>query len=121
MEKFELRKTMTFESAHRLPHLPPDHKCSRLHGHSFSMTLVVRGPLDPSAGWVMDYSDLKKSAQPIIDQLDHHYLNEIEGLENPTSEILAKWVYDRLRSRLSALHQVIIAETCTTECTYPAH
>lgn len=119
MEKFELRKTLTFEAAHRLPNLPATHKCSRLHGHSFAMTLVVRGPLDSKNGWVMDYAEMKVAAQPIIDQLDHFYLNEIEGLANPTSEVLAQWIYQRLKPRLSALHQIIVGETCTTECSYP--
>ena len=120
MNPFELRKTLTFEAAHRLPGLPSHHKCSRLHGHSFSVTLIIRGPLDPSSGWVIDYGDLKKAAQPLIDQVDHYYLNEIEGLSNPTSEVLAQWFYDRLKSNLPALYQVEIKETCTTACLYPA-
>jgi 6-pyruvoyltetrahydropterin/6-carboxytetrahydropterin synthase len=116
---FELRKTITFESAHRLPHLPATHKCSRMHGHSFSATLVVRGPLNPHFGWVVDYAEMKKAFAPIIEELDHRTLNEIEGLENPTSEVIARWIYLRIKTLLPSLHQVIIDETCTTECRYP--
>lgn len=119
MDNFELRKTITFEAAHRLPSLPETHKCSRLHGHSFRMTLVVRGPLNERTGWVLDYADLKKAARPVLELLDHRYLNEIPGLENPTSEILARWIYLKLKPNLQHLYQIIIAETCTTECTYP--
>jgi 6-pyruvoyltetrahydropterin/6-carboxytetrahydropterin synthase len=118
--QFELKKTLTIESAHRLPHLPPTHKCSRLHGHSFRITVVVKGALDEHTGWVMDYADLKKAAEPVINDLDHRYLNEISGLENPTSEVLARWIYERLKPTLPLLHSIIIGETCTTECTYPA-
>ncbi len=116
---FELRKTMTFESAHRLPHLPETHKCFRLHGHSFKATFVVRGPLVQPAGWVMDFAAMKEVAGAVIDQLDHRYLNEIDGLENPTSEVLARWIYDRVKPRLKELYQIIVSETCTTECAYP--
>ena len=119
MNNFELRKTVTFEAAHRLPHLPETHKCSRLHGHSFRVTVVVRGTLDERTGWILDYADLKKAAQPILDLLDHRYLNEISGLDNPTSEILARWIYLRLKPELKCLYQIIIGETCTTECSYP--
>lgn len=119
-EIFELRKSMTIESAHRLPFLPEGHKCARLHGHSFRITIVVRGPLDPQTGWVIDYADLKRAAEPIVTALDHRYLNDIPGLENPTSEILAQWVYKKLKPSLPLLYSVIIGETCTTECTYPS-
>ncbi len=118
-ENFELRKSVTFEAAHRLPHLPTDHKCSRLHGHSFRVTLVVRGPLEEQKGWLMDYADLKAVLYPVVDQLDHRYLNDIAGLENPTSEVIARWIYNKLKPTLKPLYQVIIGETCTTECTYP--
>jgi 6-pyruvoyltetrahydropterin/6-carboxytetrahydropterin synthase len=118
--QFELRKTMNFESAHRLPHVPPGHKCARLHGHSFRVTVIVRGPIDPETGWVIDYSEIKKSSAPILEKLDHNFLNEIPGLENPTSEVLAQWFFDRLKPHLPALSQIVIHETCTTECRYPA-
>jgi queuosine biosynthesis protein QueD len=117
--KFELRKSFTFESAHRLPHVPEGHKCGRLHGHSFKATLIVRGPLAPKLDWVLDYSEIKTAAKPLFEQLDHNYLNEIPGLENPTSEVLCKWIYQKLKPSLPYLHQVIVSETCTTECLFP--
>lgn len=114
----ELFKQFTFESAHRLPHVPPGHKCGRLHGHSFSVTVHVRGPVDPESGWVMDFGDIKKAFQPLLDRLDHYCLNEIEGLENPTSEVLARWIWRRLKPRLPLLSDVVIRETCTSGCVY---
>jgi len=114
----EIFKEFTFEAAHRLPHVPPGHKCARLHGHSFRITLHVRGTVDPETGWVMDFADLKRAFQPLYDQLDHNYLNEIEGLDNPTSEQLALWVWRRLRPALPELCRVVIHETCTSGCTY---
>lgn len=116
---FELSKSVTFEAAHRLPHLPDNHKCSRLHGHSFRVTLNVRGPLDEKNGWVMDYAEMKKILAPVVDELDHRYLNDITGLENPTSEVIARWIYLRLKPQMPLLHQIVIGETCTTECRFP--
>lgn len=119
MDLFEIKKSMTFESAHRLPHVPEGHKCGRLHGHSFKVTFVVRGPIDPRLGWVEDFSDLKRAVKPLIERLDHNYLNEIPGLENPTSEILARWIYQQAKSLIPQLYRVVIAETCTSESSYP--
>ncbi|HEX6779115.1 MAG TPA: 6-carboxytetrahydropterin synthase QueD, partial [Ktedonobacterales bacterium] len=89
----EIFKEFTFEAAHRLPNVPPGHKCARLHGHSFRVEVHVRGPVDPETGWVMDFGDIKETFQPYYDQLDHNYLNEIAGLSNPTSEHLARWIW----------------------------
>lgn len=114
----ELFKEFTFEAAHRLPHVPPGHKCARLHGHSFRVTLRVRGPVDEATGWVMDFADIKTAFQPLYEQLDHHYLNELEGLENPTSENLARWIWERLWPSLPQLSAVEIHETCTSGCIY---
>lgn len=114
----ELRRTFQFEAAHRLPHVPSGHKCARLHGHSFRVEVVVEGPLDPHLGWVMDYADIKAAFAPLFQQLDHHYLNEISGLENPTSELLAKWIWERLRPDLPLLRELVVAETCTARCVY---
>lgn len=114
----ELRKTFSFEAAHLLPHLPEDHKCRRLHGHSFQVEVVVDGPCDPDMGWVMDYADISKAFRPIWEQLDHYYLNEIEGLENPTSERLAIWIWDKLKPVLPLLTEIVVAETCTARCVY---
>ena len=114
----EVFKEFTFEAAHRLPNVPPDHKCARLHGHSFHVAVHVRGPLDTRAGWVMDFGDIIAAFQPIYETLDHSYLNEIEGLENPTSEHLARWLWQRLAPGLPALCQVTVRETCSAGCIY---
>lgn len=114
----EVFREFTFEAAHRLPHLPADHKCSRLHGHSFRVTVHIAGPLLEREGWVMDFADLKRAFQPLYDQLDHHYLNEIAGLENPTSEVLAVWIWDRLKPALPSLTEIVVRETCTSGCRY---
>lgn len=114
----ELRKTFQFEAAHRLPLLPATHKCHRLHGHSFRVEIAIEGPCDPQLGWVMDYAEIKDAFRPLALQLDHHYLNEIPGLENPTSENLAIWIWDRLKPSLPLLTCVEVAETCTSRCLY---
>ena len=111
-------KEFTFEAAHRLPNVRRDHKCARLHGHSFRVEIHVHGPVRDPSGWVMDFADLKAAFQPLYDQLDHNYLNEIEGLSNPTSENLARWIWRRLRPSLPALCQVTVRETCTAGCIY---
>jgi 6-pyruvoyltetrahydropterin/6-carboxytetrahydropterin synthase len=114
----ELFKEFTFEAAHQLPNLPPEHKCSRLHGHSFRVMVYVEGPVDEHLGWVMDFADIKAAFKPLEEQLDHHFLNEIEGLKNPTSEVLAKWIWDHLKLDLDQLTAVTVRETCTAGCTY---
>lgn len=114
----EIFKEFTIEAAHRLPNLPPTHKCSRLHGHSFRIRIWVEGQIDPQLGWVMDFADIKDAYRPIFDMLDHRYLNEIPGLENPTSENLARWVWERLKPSLPSLSRVQVMETCTSGCEY---
>jgi 6-pyruvoyltetrahydropterin/6-carboxytetrahydropterin synthase len=114
----EIYKAFTIEAAHRLPNLPDDHKCSRLHGHSFTIEIHVSGDVDETTGWVMDFADISKAFKPLFERLDHHYLNEIEGLENPTSENLAKWVWQELESDLPLLTSVVVKETCTAGCIY---
>jgi 6-pyruvoyltetrahydropterin/6-carboxytetrahydropterin synthase len=116
--KVELRKTFQFEAAHLLPNLPQTHKCRRLHGHSFQAEIVVAGECNPKLGWLMDYADISESFKPLWEQLDHRYLNEIPGLENPTSENIAAWIWDRLKPGLPQLTEVIVAETCTSRCVY---
>ncbi|HKK69989.1 MAG TPA: 6-carboxytetrahydropterin synthase QueD [Candidatus Krumholzibacteria bacterium] len=113
-----LVKTFHFEAAHRLPRVPEGHKCARLHGHSFRVDVEVEGPIDVSKGWLIDYADIKEAFAPLHERLDHHYLNEIEGLENPTSEILAAWIWERLQPRLEGLARVVVHETCTARCAY---
>ena len=114
----EIFKEFTFEAAHRLPHVPDGHKCGRLHGHSFRVCLHVQGPMDEQKGWVIDFADVKATFKPLYDQLDHNYLNEIDGLENPTSEVLARWIWRALRPNLPALAKVEVRETCTAGCIY---
>lgn len=118
MPIMELRKTFQFEAAHLLPHLPKTHKCRRLHGHSFKVEVAVSGPCDPKLGWVMDYADIAAAFQPIWEELDHNYLNEIRGLENPTSENMARWIWQRLKPRLPLLTELVVAETCFAQCVY---
>ena len=114
----ELFKAFTFEAAHRLPHAPEGHKCARLHGHSYEVTVRVEGPVDPERGWLVDFADLRTAMAPLLDVLDHHYLNEVDGLDNPTSEVLAMWLWDRLQPTLAGLSQVDVRETCTAGCSY---
>jgi 6-pyruvoyltetrahydropterin/6-carboxytetrahydropterin synthase len=116
--KLELRKTFQFEAAHLLPHLPAEHKCRRLHGHSFQAEIVIGGEADPKLGWVMDYADISAAFKPLWEQLDHRYLNEVPGLENPTSENVAAWIWERLKPALPLLIEVVVAETCTARCVY---
>lgn len=114
----EIFKRFTFEAAHRLPNVPAGHKCARLHGHSFAVSIVVDGPVGESSGWVMDFGDLKAAMQPIIDRLDHYYLNEIPGLENPTAENVARWIWRELKPSLPGLVRIELHETCTAGCVY---
>ena len=116
--RMELRKTFQFEAAHLLPHLPKVHKCRRLHGHSFVVEIVIEGECDPKLGWLMDYADISAAFKPILDRLDHYYLNEIPGLENPTSENLAAWIWKRLHPKLPLLKEIVVAETCMSRCVY---
>jgi len=115
----DIFKIFQIEAAHRLPHVPPAHKCSRLHGHSFRIEVHVRGEPDAHLGWVMDFADVKQAFAPIFEQLDHRYLNEIPGLENPTSERLAQWIWHALKPALPQLHQIVVHETCTAGSIYP--
>ena len=114
----DIFKTFTIEAAHRLPNVPEGHKCARLHGHSFQVELRVSGEPGEHSGWVMDFADIKAAFRPLYEQLDHHYLNEIEGLDNPTSERLAIWIWERLKPVLPQLGEVIVHETCTSGCRY---
>ncbi len=116
--KMELRKTFQFEAAHYLPNLPTTHKCRRLHGHSFQAEIAITGECDPHLGWVMDYAAITAAFKPLGEQLDHNFLNEIPGLENPTSENVALWIWRQLKPRLPLLTEVVIAETCTARCVY---
>lgn len=114
----EIYKEFHFEAAHRLPNVPPGHKCARLHGHSFLVRLSASGEAEEPSGWVMDFAELKAGFKPILEQLDHYYLNDIPGLENPTSENIARWIWARLKPELPLLSTVEIRETCTSGCIY---
>lgn len=113
----EIFREFTFEAAHRLPNVPAGHKCARLHGHSFRVAVHITGPVNEEAGWVMDFQEIKDAFAPLSELLDHQYLNEVEGLDNPTSENLAQWIWARLRGTLP-LSQVVVRETCTSGCVY---
>jgi 6-pyruvoyltetrahydropterin/6-carboxytetrahydropterin synthase len=114
--KVRLSKSFRFEAAHDLPTFPPGHKCRRLHGHSFRFDVIVEGEVDESLGYLIDYGDIKKAVDPLVRRLDHYYLNEIEGLSNPTSENLARWIYRELKPALPPLASIVVHETCTSTC-----
>ena len=116
--KMELRKTFQFEAAHLLPRLPKAHKCRRLHGHSFKVDVVVAGECDPKLGWLMDYADITTAFKPIWEKVDHNYLNDVPGLENPTSEAIAVWIWKKLKPKLPLLTEIVVAETCTARAVY---
>jgi len=116
--RVELEKDFSLECAHRLPRVPADHKCARVHGHSFRVTVRVEGEVDERAGWLQDYADLARVWGPVHEALDHRSLNDVPGLENPTSEVLARWIWERLAPELPLLSAVTVAETCTARCVY---
>lgn len=113
----KLFKEFTFEAAHQLPLVPKDHKCFQLHGHSFKVRVYVQGPVN-EMGWVIDFAEIKRICKPWIETLDHSFLNEIDGLENPTSENIAMWLWDKLIGQLPQLSAIEIMETCTSGCIY---
>ncbi|PCI37056.1 MAG: 6-carboxytetrahydropterin synthase QueD [Rhodospirillaceae bacterium] len=114
----DIYKIFTFEAAHLLPNVPEGHKCKRLHGHSFEVTLTVTGPVDDVTGWVIDFADIKRAFKPTLDRLDHYYLNDIKGLENPTSENIARWIWGEVKPVLPGLSKVAVKETCTAGSIY---
>jgi 6-pyruvoyltetrahydropterin/6-carboxytetrahydropterin synthase len=114
----EIFRVFNIEAAHRLPNVPADHKCARLHGHSFRIEVHVAGDVDPDSGWVQDFADIRVAFQPVNDRLDHHYLNDVPGLENPTSENLAIWIWNELLSDLPMLSKIVVQETCNCGCSY---
>ena len=114
----EIYKDFSFDSAHKLPNVPAGHKCGRLHGHTFHLRVTVAGEPGDNSGWIMDFADLKLACKPVIEQLDHYYLNDIEGLDNPTSERLCEWIWQQLKPRIPQLSQLELKETCTSGCIY---
>jgi 6-pyruvoyltetrahydropterin/6-carboxytetrahydropterin synthase len=118
MGEIEIWKEFGFEAAHRLPHVPRGHMCGRLHGHSFLVRVALVGVPGAQSGWLLDFADLKKAWAPLDEMLDHRYLNDIPGLENPTSEVLAVWIWDRLSPVLPELSAISVRETCSAGCIY---
>ncbi len=119
MQEIEIIKEFNFDAAHFLPKVPEGHKCRRMHGHTFYFKIHLRGKINSETGWLMDFGEIKKIVRPLIDNyLDHYCLNDIEGLENPTSENIAVWIWNRLKPSLPLLHQITVRETCTSECIY---
>jgi 6-pyruvoyltetrahydropterin/6-carboxytetrahydropterin synthase len=116
--RVRLAKQFGFEAAHHLPSFPEGHKCRRLHGHSYKVDVIVEGELSEGQTYLIDYADIKEAFEPIRRQLDHRYLNEIEGLADPTAEMLARWIWDRLKVTLPLLCEVRVLETCTAACEY---
>jgi 6-pyruvoyltetrahydropterin/6-carboxytetrahydropterin synthase len=111
-------KTFTIDAAHRLPNVPVTHKCRNIHGHTFRIEIHVNGPIQEEFGWVMDFADITTVFKPIKDQLDHKYLNDIKGLENPTSENLAKWLWRHLKLPLPILTKIVVQESPDSGCIY---
>jgi len=107
----KITQTFTFEAAHRLPNVPTTHKCHRMHGHSYRVDLQLDGPVNPETGFVIDFFDLEKAFGPLLEQLDHHTLNNVAGLENPTAENIAVWIWDRTKPLLNELCLVKVFET----------
>ncbi|TGK08405.1 MULTISPECIES: 6-carboxytetrahydropterin synthase QueD [Leptospira] len=119
MEEIELTKEFRFDAAHFLPNVPEGHKCRRMHGHSFRFKLHLKGKVDEKTGWLMDFAEVSKVVKPLLENyLDHYLLNEIEGLENPTSENISIWLWKKLKPQLSLLHKITLNETCTSACVY---
>jgi len=112
-----LERTYRFEAAHFLPKVPPGHKCARMHGHTFHIDVAIEGEVDAERGWLIDFADIDAHAHPLIRQLDHQTLNEIDGLANPTSELLAVWLWQRLAA-LPGLAEIAVSETPTSRCVY---
>lgn len=111
-------KIFNFEAAHALPNVPDGHQCKGIHGHSYEAKIHVSGDLDPELGWLIDFADIKKIVKPIIDQLDHTYINDIEGLENPTCEHIAIWIWDHIKQQLPQLQRIELKETPTSGVIY---
>jgi len=117
--RVELVKEFRFEAAHRLPHVPPEHKCFRMHGHSYRIEVMVSGEVDPRLGWLVDFGEIAARVEPLLKQeLDHRVLNDVPGLENATSEVLAHWLWGRLTPLVPHLAAITVHETCTARCTY---
>lgn len=118
LPRLELATSFGFEASHQLPHAPENSKCRRLHGHSWRVEVHVQGEVDPVTGWVVDFDEIAAACEPVRDTLDHRQLNDIEGLENPTSELIAIWIWERLAPSVPGLSKIVVHETCTARCAY---
>ena len=114
----EIFRQFTFDAAHRLDHLPEGHKCARVHGHTYRLIVYVDGSLDPVLGWIVDFAEIKRLTGEVLQHLDHHFLNEVDGLEQPTTEHIAMWIWDRLKPRLPGLARLTLWENANSGCTY---
>ena len=111
-------KEFTFDSAHKLPNVPDGHKCKNLHGHTYKLTVYLEGEIDEKLGWVMDFNELKQVIKPLLNRMDHHYLNDLPGLENPTSEVLVRWIWNQVQPALPLLSKIELRETPTSGVVY---
>jgi 6-pyruvoyltetrahydropterin/6-carboxytetrahydropterin synthase len=118
MSEMTIYKEFEFDAAHRLTQVPEGHKCSNLHGHTFKLTVFLRGEVNPDRGWVVDYGEIKEVMEPIMEQLDHSVLNDLPGIQNPTSENLCVWIWDRIKPAISQLWQIELKETKSSGCLY---
>lgn len=114
----EIFKAFTFDAAHKLPKLPETHKCRNLHGHTFRVEIYMNNELDSQYDWVIDFGDVKRMVNPIIAELDHKYLNDVEGLENPTSENISKWLWGRIKPSLPILTKIVVQESPDSGAVY---
>ena len=118
--KFRLTKDYTFEAAQTLPYAPEGHKCRQMHGHSFKVEVTVEGERDAKTGWFYDHAEISKAMRPLLESLDHAYLNEIAGLENPTIENMCAWFWDKLSPQCPGLAEIVVHETPTARCSLRA-
>lgn len=119
--RMQIFKTFTFDSAHFLPNVPEGHKCKEIHGHTYRMIVYIEGPLDEHIGWVADFADIKKAIEPIVKTVDHKLLNELPGLENPTCEKIAVWLWDRIKEKIPSLAKIELHETPTSGVIYTGY
>ena len=111
-------KEFNFDSAHFLPNVPDGHKCKEIHGHTYRLILYFEGKIDVQFGWLIDFAEIKEVVDPIINNIDHKLLNNIEGLENPTCEAIAIWLWDNIKPTIPLLNRIELHETLTSGVVY---